>query len=144
MNPETKIGINSLSYKIGPPVTSDIQQSIRYITEMTKNQNFWQENDYNRVSLLRTENIEVVAIFWRQGQSSAVHDHKSSSCYFAVVQGELKESKYLSAGDSNKYSELLLTPDHGIQNEQGHHSIECKSEKAISLHYYSPPISTKD
>jgi|GEM_PF-4991654 len=101
----------------------------------------WQDGSYNRVSLLRTEDIEVVAIYWKEGQRTPVHCHGESKCFFSILEGSLQELRYADEQGVTKTADLTLTAKDGIQSEVGIHTIGCQSGKAISLHFYSPPIA---
>ena len=41
-------------------------------------------NDYCRNTLLRTDYYEIVAIIWRPGQDTPIHDHLGSDCAFLI------------------------------------------------------------
>jgi len=85
--------------------------------------------------------IEVVAIYWKEGQRTPVHCHGESKCFFSILEGSLQELRYADEQGVTKTADLTLTAKDGIQSEVGIHTIGCQSGKAISLHFYSPPIA---
>ena len=79
---------------------------------------------------------EVWLISWLPGQSTGFHDHGESAGAFAVVLGSLEErepgeTRTVDAGESWAFG-----PDyvHDVRNASG--------APAVSVHVYSPPLST--
>ncbi len=130
--------LNSILENIG----GDASQSIDQIGPHLGNVDLWQDSTYNRVTLLKNQDIEIVAIYWKKGQATPLHGHGQSKCFFTVFQGEIEDSRFSSRGDFPDLK-LKLTPKDGMQNEDCFHTLSCVSEKAISLHIYTPPICTE-
>jgi mannose-6-phosphate isomerase-like protein (cupin superfamily) len=79
---------------------------------------------------------EVWLISWLPGQSTGFHDHGESAGAFSVVLGSLEEcepgeTRTVDAGESCAFG-----PDyvHDVRNASG--------APAVSVHVYSPPLST--
>lgn len=92
---------------------------------------------------------DLLLLVWVPGQRSAIHDHKESSCWMRILQGELTEKRYvevptpegsrleLVAAKAAKSPDVLY-----IDNDRGVHAIEnTGAVTALSLHLYSPPIT---
>ncbi|GLC35936.1 hypothetical protein PLESTM_000384500, partial [Pleodorina starrii] len=54
----------------------------------------WNEHSYLRHLLWATEDFEVMLLCWRSGQTSRVHTHANSHCWFAVLDGQVRETQY--------------------------------------------------
>ncbi|WP_182877547.1 cysteine dioxygenase [Microbispora sp. H10670] len=79
---------------------------------------------------------EIWLISWLPGQSTGFHDHGGSRGAFAVALGSLREhdvtvERDLHAGDAREFG-----PDyvHEVRN--------VSTAPAVSVHVYSPPLST--
>ncbi len=79
---------------------------------------------------------EVWIISWLPGQSTGFHDHGGSAGAFAVALGELEEAtpkseRILEAGAVRGFGEHHI---HDVRN--------VSTAPAVSVHVYSPPLST--
>nr|AIF18034.1 Cysteine dioxygenase (CDO1) [uncultured marine group II/III euryarchaeote KM3_80_G12] len=102
------------------------------------------EQGYQRNVIKKNEHYELVAICWKSGQSTPIHDHIGSDCAFLIVDGVSTETLY----ETNAAGEAVVTgqriyeqgdvcataePDiHRISNEE--------SGELINLHVYTPPL----
>ena len=55
---------------------------------------YTEDNGYQRNIIKKTEHYEIVAITWRAGQDTPIHDHKGSDCAFLIVEGTSTETVY--------------------------------------------------
>ncbi|OLT34669.1 cysteine dioxygenase [Actinomadura sp. CNU-125] len=79
---------------------------------------------------------EIWLISWLPGQSTGLHDHGGSRGAFAVALGTLEErdlgaARHLSPGGSRSFGADYV---HEVRN--------VSDAPAISVHAYSPPLST--
>jgi mannose-6-phosphate isomerase-like protein (cupin superfamily) len=79
---------------------------------------------------------EVWLISWLPGQATGFHDHGESAGAFAVVLGSLEErepgeTRTVEAGQSWEFGVDYV---HDVRNASG--------APAVSVHVYSPPLST--
>ncbi len=79
---------------------------------------------------------EVWLISWLPGQATGFHDHGESEGAFAVVLGSLEErepgaARTVAAGDSWVFGRDYV---HDVRN--------ASAAPAVSVHVYSPPLST--
>jgi len=95
------------------------------------------ERHYERV--LVTPTYEAWVIYWPAGTGLDLHDHGNSAGAFAVVDGQLGETRVeqggpvareLSRGDVVSF---VAGQVHGVANDS--------ARAATSVHVYSPPIS---
>ena len=106
---------------------------------------YTEDNGYQRNIIKKTEHYEMVAITWRAGQDTPIHDHVGSDCAFLIVEGtstetiyELNDEQLAVATNVRHYApgEVCAAnePDiHRISNDTG--------ENLINLHVYTPPLS---
>ncbi|MCD0448966.1 cysteine dioxygenase [Actinocorallia sp. API 0066] len=82
------------------------------------------------------EDCEVWIISWLPGQSTGFHDHGGSAGAFAVVLGELEEATTRSAQifDGGRVRPFGRHHIHDVRN--------TSTAPAVSVHVYSPPLST--
>ena len=78
---------------------------------------------------------EVWLISWLPGQSTGFHDHGGSAGAFAVVWGELMESRVGAAGSVVAGTARAFGPRyvHDVRNASA-------TSVAVSVHAYSPPL----
>jgi len=94
--------------------------------------------------LLREEDREVWLLSWLPGQRTGFHDHGRSAGAFTVVQGRLRERS--APGGRPEAAGATLLPGsirsfgpryiHDVGNES--------AAPAVSVHAYSPPLTTMD
>src|ERR1043165_5207118 len=51
-------------------------------------------NGYKRNTIAKTEWFELLALCWRSGHCTPIHDHRGSSCAFRIVAGRGTEIRY--------------------------------------------------
>lgn len=104
------------------------------------------KNGYRRNVIRRGEWYELLALCWRSGHSTPIHDHRGSSCAFRVIEGVCTEVRY------------LVTPSGQVCPSETHHlqagsvcaaedsdihqvaNLQAAGEDLITLHIYSPAI----
>jgi quercetin dioxygenase-like cupin family protein len=90
--------------------------------------------------LLSTPAFEAWLICWPQGASLELHDHGPSAGAFAVVTGTLDETWVDQAGQRTR----RVGASEVVSFGRGHIHDVANGERApaISVHVYSPPLST--
>jgi cysteine dioxygenase len=88
----------------------------------------------------------ALALCWRDGQRSPIHDHRGSACAVRVLEGEatetifqMTEEGHIFPSNTRKLSEgfICATEDldiHQISN------LQPANRDLITLHIYSPPL----
>jgi cysteine dioxygenase len=129
----------------------------------------WNKADpskYTRNLIFTNEFFDVVLMAWPPGAVSAIHDHDESSCWVALVDGEVTEVQYKMPKMDRKFrhseyanptgavgrcttlvkthEETLSNDTLGttyVNNERGIHRVENRTEKpAYTLHVYAPGL----
>lgn len=101
---------------------------------------------YRRNTIRKTEWYDLLALCWRSGDRTPIHDHKGVSCAFKVIEGQGTEIRFVSTPSG------MMCPVQTVQMNPGY---VCAAEDAdihqvanmqapgtdlITLHIYSPPI----
>jgi predicted metal-dependent enzyme (double-stranded beta helix superfamily) len=94
------------------------------------------------VRLEEAEDHEVWLLTWLPGQQTGFHDHGDSSGAFMVASGRLTERAV--AADRPESAARLLRE--GTSRQFGSHYVHDvrndSTEPAVSIHAYSPPLSS--
>jgi len=115
----------------------------------------WDEKHYTRNLIFRNDLFEVVLICWNAGQQSPIHDSNGSECYMGVLQGTAEETHYhidqrsfkedptecpdLRKGETHHYREGDISY---ISDDIALHRIRPVNGQAVSLHVFSPPLTS--
>ena len=101
---------------------------------------------YRRNRISGSDWYELLALTWRSGHCTPIHDHKGSSCAFRVVEGTGTEIRF------RKTPSGLVCPDSTNSMPPGYvcaaedsdiHQVanmQAPGSDLITLHIYSPPI----
>jgi len=114
---------------------------------------FWDEKRYTRNLVLKNDVYEMIVICWNTGQQSPIHDHSGSDCFVAFLQGAAEETYYfierwkedptecpdLRRGDTHEFHEGEVSY---IADDIALHRLRPVNGRAVSLHIYSPPITS--
>lgn len=114
---------------------------------------FWDEKRYTRNLIFRSEVFEVVLICWNEGQQSPIHDSSGSDCFMGILQGSAEETHYhidrvkedptecpeLRKGETTHLHEGEVSY---ISDDIALHRIRPMNGRAVTLHVYSPPITS--
>jgi predicted metal-dependent enzyme (double-stranded beta helix superfamily) len=93
---------------------------------------------------LREEDREVWLLSWLPGQRTGFHDHGRSAGAFTVVQGCLRE-RAAPGGRPEPAGATLLPGSVRWFGPRYIHDVGNESAApAISVHAYSPPLTTMD
>lgn len=101
---------------------------------------------YRRNTIARGEWFELLALCWRSGDCTPIHDHEGSSCAFKVIEGRGTEIRYerTASGLVCPTGRRILEPGMVCAAEDADiHQVanmQAKGQDLITLHIYSPPI----
>jgi quercetin dioxygenase-like cupin family protein len=91
-----------------------------------------------RVAVTPTHDVWLIR--WPAGTRVRPHDHGSSLGAFSVVRGELEEVRW--DADGTPRSRLLQAGETGAVDRGVVHDVRGVSADALSVHVYSPPLSS--
>lgn len=101
---------------------------------------------YKRNTISSSPWYELLALCWRSGQCSTIHDHNGSSCAFKVIEGQGTEIRF-SVTPSGLLCPVVATKmDPGYicaaEDADIHQvaNMQAPGKDLITLHMYSPPI----
>ena len=102
---------------------------------------------YRRNTIARSTWYELLALCWRSGHCTPIHDHRGVSCAFRVVEGTGTEIRFTPTPSG------LICPAATVAMPPGHvcaaadadiHQVanmQAPGVDLITLHIYSPPIA---
>ncbi|MBN16865.1 MAG: hypothetical protein CMB37_01725 [Euryarchaeota archaeon] len=99
---------------------------------------------YQRNIIKKTEHYEMVAITWRPGCDTPIHNHQGSDCAFLIVEGVCTETIY-ALNDEGKASpemqrEYVVGGVCAADEPDIHRISNDTDSNLINLHVYSPPL----
>ena len=101
---------------------------------------------YKRNTISRTDWYELLALCWRSGDVTPIHDHQGVSCAFRVVHGTGTEIRFAKTPSG------LICPAGAAAMQPGYvcaamdadiHQVanmQAPGTDLVTLHIYSPPI----
>ncbi|MBU6413176.1 MAG: cysteine dioxygenase family protein [Planctomycetes bacterium] len=104
------------------------------------------EKGYRRNRISGSDHYELLALCWRSGDRTPIHDHQGVSCAFRVVEGTGTEIRFAGTPSG------LVCPTNAVSMKPGYvcaaeeadiHQVanmQAPGEDLITLHIYSPPI----
>lgn len=103
------------------------------------------DDKYRRNIMRRTERYELVALCWRPGQRTPIHDHAGSTCALLVVEGDATETRFELDRDGvvRRAGQTLMRQGAvcASQDSDIHEVANLGERDLITLHCYSPPIT---
>lgn len=103
------------------------------------------DDHYRRNIIKRTDEYELVALCWKPGQRTPIHDHVGSTCGLLVVEGDATETRYeLDADGVARRAGRSVIPQGSVcasQDDDIHEVANLTDRDLITLHCYSPPIN---
>lgn len=103
---------------------------------------------YKRNTIAESAHFELLALCWRSGHCTPIHDHLGSSCAFRVVQGTATEVRFRSTPSGLacpvQVNEMPAGYVCSAEDEDIHQvaNMQGPGEDVVTLHIYSPPPST--
>ena len=102
---------------------------------------------YRRNTISKSANYELLALCWRSGHCTPIHDHFGVSCAFRVVHGTGTEIRFkpTPSGLTCPVATNPMPPGYvcSAQEEDIHQiaNMQAAGQDLVTLHIYSPPIS---
>jgi cysteine dioxygenase len=108
------------------------------------------EDTYVR-NLIRTGPwYHLLALCWRSGQRSPIHNHAGSTCGLKILKGVATETVFKSSPSSLMYparSHDMQTNEIAVAQDSDVHQVsnlQTPGEDLVTLHIYSPPLLRMD
>ncbi|MCC6740950.1 MAG: cysteine dioxygenase family protein [Planctomycetia bacterium] len=113
----------------------------------------WSPDAYQRIPLLRSENLEALVLCWEDGQETFIHDHGPSCAVAKVWSGTtfIENFRRADKGERPGFAKLDVTErlelkpgdmtasDVGGIHAMGNHMGGRR--RMITVNFYSPPLS---
>ncbi len=104
----------------------------------------YSEDGYQRNIIKKTEHYEMVAVSWKPGQDTPIHDHKGSDCVFLIVEGVSTETVYQLDNDGLAHAKGVRLYQPGevcAADEPDIHRVSNDTDgNLINIHIYTPPL----
>ncbi|XP_060551092.1 cysteine dioxygenase type 1-like [Ruditapes philippinarum] len=115
----------------------------------------WDVHRYTR-NLVNDGNgkFNLMILCWNEAQGSSIHSHANAHCFMKILDGQVQEQQFDWPSESDPEKEMTVqrVAMHKknevayICDEIGLHRVEnpSHSDKAVTLHLYSPPFDECD
>ncbi|MFQ3343560.1 MAG: cysteine dioxygenase [Candidatus Poseidoniales archaeon] len=104
----------------------------------------YSDGGYQRHLVKQNEFYELVAICWKPGQETPIHDHIGSDCAFLIVEGISTETIYETNSDGLAYpvkSRNYMPGEVCSADEPDIHRVSNAGNLGlVELHVYTPPL----
>jgi hypothetical protein len=139
--PVASVGSDLHPRPSGPLVLLDLLQG--YVAEtaelLPRAEPGLTERTYELLEL--TDELEIWAIHWPQGQGLELHDHGGSVGALWVVEGTLEEH-YVRAEESLGRRSIVAGGGAAFGPHYVHDVVNAQAAPATSVHAYSPPMAS--
>jgi cysteine dioxygenase len=101
---------------------------------------------YRRNTIASSPHFELLALTWRSGHSTPIHDHRGVSCAFRVIAGTGTEVRFekTPSGMACPVGRTLMKPGYiCAADEPDIHQVanhQAPGQDLVTLHIYSPRI----
>lgn len=102
---------------------------------------------YRRNTIARSDHYELLALCWKSGHCTPIHDHHGVSCAFRVVDGVGTEIRFrvTESGKICPVATIPMQPGYVCSAEENDiHQVanfQAPDRELVTLHIYSPPIT---
>lgn len=108
---------------------------------------YFSDEAYSRNLIHKTDDYELLLLCWKNGQFTPIHHHGISSCTLTVIRGVLDEKQFVTKDNRNinnflSRRQLACSDFSFLEGSAISHRVECISQKAMSLHFYTPHMNS--
>lgn len=138
--------LDSLSGRADLPVLADLLAKASVTRADILDVCEFGQRSYRRNKIASSPFYELLALCWRSGHCTPIHDHRGSSCAFRVVEGVGTEIRFehTPSGQVCPTHRLTMQPGYICAAEDADiHQVANFQESGrdlITLHIYSTPI----
>lgn len=101
---------------------------------------------YRRNRIFLSADVELLALCWRSGQRSPIHDHTGSACAVRVISGVASETTFERSPSGLLFAKSTIHNPAGAVcgsidadiHQMG--NLQREGEDLVTLHAYSPPL----
>jgi cysteine dioxygenase len=139
--------LDSLTGRADLDVLSGMLQKLTITIDDIRGNCIFGQKGYKRNTISRSDWYEMLALCWRSGDRTPIHDHQGVSCAFKVVHGTGTEIRFKPTPSG------LICPVSATEMQPGYicaaldadiHQVanfQAAGKDLITLHIYSPPIN---
>lgn len=138
--------LDSLTARADLAVLSDLLNRVQVSREDLEPVCQFGSRSYRRNVIAHSPQFELLALCWRSGHCTPIHDHKGSSCAFRIVQGTGTEIRFTKTA-SGLICPAQVTPMHpgyvcAAQDDDIHQiaNMQAPGVDLVTLHIYSTPL----
>lgn len=106
------------------------------------------ESCYRRNVIYSGHHFTALALCWRPGQRTPIHNHRGSSCAVRVISGKASETVYQQSAAGSWYPHSTQHYSAGSTfaslDLDTHQMLNLEMSDLITLHFYSPPLSAME
>ena len=108
------------------------------------------EGGYRRNLICEGKHYHMLALCWKSGQRSPIHNHASSTCGLKVLTGTATETIFAHTPCGQVVavgsSELTAGEVAASQDSDTHQisNVQVEGDNLVTLHIYSPPLHEMD
>lgn len=89
------------------------------------------------------ETYTLLLLCWNPQQTSPIHDHPYDGCWMRVVQGHIREERFIANETMYRTHDQMFGVGQLLfmEDSLGYHRVSnpSKSDLAVTLHLYCPP-----
>lgn len=104
------------------------------------------QRGYRRNTICESPHFELLALCWRSGDCTPIHDHRGVSCAFRIIEGQGTEIRFEPTPSGLICPASINRMDPGYicaADEPDIHQVanmQAPGTDLVTLHIYSPPI----
>lgn len=100
---------------------------------------------YRRNVIFSARHFTVLALCWRPGQRTPIHNHRGSGCVVRVISGVASETVYNQSTSGAWYpastQHLASGSTFWSSDLDTHQMLNLEMSDLVTVHFYSPPLS---
>ncbi|QOJ00787.1 MAG: cysteine dioxygenase family protein [Phycisphaeraceae bacterium] len=138
--------LDSITARADLSVLSDLLAKVRVTRSQLEPVCCFGVRSYKRNTIAESPYYELLALCWKSGHCTPIHDHKGSSCAFRVVHGTGTEIRYRMTPSGQVCPASVHEMPEGYvcsaEDDDIHQvaNFQPQGHELVTLHIYSTPI----